>query len=156
MRFRSKLLLMAVLVSCPPLHMQAEFEARLERDCLQELNRIRKELGIRQLELSERLLEVARSHSRRMAEWGFFSHVDPEGRGPKERVNAAGLFWQILGENIAAVSREHANPVAFVMHGWMSSPGHRNTMLRPEFKYVAVGVWSGPDRMIYFTAIFMR
>jgi uncharacterized protein YkwD len=153
-----KLLLIVVLAGCPPpqLGSQAEFEARLERDCLKELNRIRKELGISQLELSERLLEVARSHSRRMAERGFFSHVDPEGRGPKERVKAAGLFWQTLGENLAAVPREHANPVAFVMHGWMSNPGHRKTMLRPDFKYAAVGVWSGPDRMIYFTAMFLR
>lgn len=149
--------LIAALLCWPPRPGScAEFESQLERDCLQELNRIRKELGIRQLELSERLLSVARNHSRQMAERGFFSHVDPEGRDLKWRVNAAGLFWHALGENIAAVSANRINPVAFVMHGWMNSPGHRDTMLRPDFKYAAVGVWIGSDHMIYFTAIFMR
>ena len=52
------------------------------------------------LKWNEKLAAVARAHSLDMLEQGYFSHVDPQGRTLKARINAAGIPWRALGENM--------------------------------------------------------
>jgi uncharacterized protein YkwD len=127
----------------------------LEDECFTEINRLRRSHNRQPLEFSERLREVARDYSRRMAEERFFSHTDPEGRGIRDRVNAAGIRWKSLGENIAT-SRGYTNPVAVSVHGWMESEGHRANILSSRFNQTAVGVWISRNGTVYFTEIFLR
>jgi uncharacterized protein YkwD len=127
----------------------------LEQSCFNEVNRQRWARGLQPLKFSERLLEVARDYSRRMAEEGFFSHEDLEGRTVRQRVNEAGIRWQVLGENLA-YSRGYINPVAVAMRGWLASPSHRRNLLDPEYRYTAVGAWIGDDGTVYFTEIFLK
>lgn len=128
---------------------------RLESQCFEEVNRQRRGQGIRSLEFSQALLPVARAYSRRMAEGGFFSHTDPEGRTIRHRVDEAGIKWTTLGENLAS-SNGYINPVAVSMRGWMASVDHRRNILDPRYTHAAVGVWIGQDSTIYFTEIFLR
>lgn len=53
------------------------------------------------LKWNERLAAVARAHSRDMIEQRFFDHIDRKGRTLSLRINAAGIPWRALGENIA-------------------------------------------------------
>lgn len=127
----------------------------LERQCFDEVNRVREGYGIEPLELSEELLEVARYYSRRMAEENFFSHVDPEGQTVRQRVSRAGIRWRVLGENLAFTSG-YINPVAVSIRGWMESPGHRRNILDGDYRHAAIGAWISKDGTVYFTEIFMR
>ena len=127
----------------------------LEHRCLNEINRVRRAHRLAPLEHSKELLLVARNHSRRMSEEGFFSHTDPDGFSIKERVNRAGIKWKAVAENIAS-SRGYSNPVAVSMHGWMESEGHRSNILNQYFNLTAVGVWISATGAVYFTEIFVK
>ena len=127
----------------------------LERYCLSEINRLRRAYHLAPLEFHKELLPVARGYSRRMAEEGFFSHTDPEGRGTRDRLNGAGIKWSSLAENIAS-ERGWVNPVAVMVHGWMDSAGHRGNILNAGFDQTAVGAWISDNGSVYFTQIFIK
>ena len=127
----------------------------LEQQCLSEINRLRRAYRLSPLEFNQELLPVARGYSRRMAEEGFFSHTDPEGRSTRHRLNVAGIRWRALAENIAS-ERGWINPVAVTVHGWMDSAGHRSNILSADFDQTAVGAWISENGAVYFTQIFMR
>jgi uncharacterized protein YkwD len=127
----------------------------LEEQCLEEVNRVRKEHNLAPLELSEKLLELARDYSRRMAEENFFSHNDPEGRTVRERVSRANIRWRMVGENLA-YSNGYINPVAASISGWLDSPGHRRNMLDPDWRHTAIGAWISANGTVYFTEIFLK
>lgn len=127
----------------------------LELQCMDEVNRQRQAYGLRPLEASRELQEVAREYSRWMAEEKFFSHTDPLGRTVRQRVTEAGIKWRVLGENLA-YSNGYTNPVAASLRGWMDSPGHRRNILDRAFQKTAVGVWIATDGTVYFTEIFMQ
>jgi uncharacterized protein YkwD len=127
----------------------------LENQCFDEVNKIRRLRGLRPFELDENLLEVARDYSRRMAEERFFSHVDPEGRTVKQRIEQARISWSMVGENLA-YAKGSINPVAASMGGWMDSPGHRGNILDPDFRLTAIGVWISSNGTVYFTEIFVK
>jgi uncharacterized protein YkwD len=127
----------------------------LEQNCFDAVNHQREVKGLRALEESDELLEVARDYSRRMAEEGFFSHIDPEGKSVRERVREAGLRWHVLGENLA-FSRGYVSPVAATLVGWMDSPTHRKNILEPSYTEGAVGAWISSKGTVYFTQIFLK
>ena len=126
-----------------------------ERQCLGEINRLRIAHRLSPLQWSAELLAVARGYSRRMAEEGFFSHTDPEGKSTQERLKEAGIKWSSLAENIAS-SSGWVNPVAVSVHGWMDSSGHRSNILNANFNETAVGVWINEKGAVYFTEIFLK
>jgi uncharacterized protein YkwD len=127
----------------------------LEQECLDAVNLERTSRGLPPLRLSEDLLYIARFYSRRMAEEGFFSHTDPEGRTVRHRVNETGIKWRVLGENLAS-SIGYINPVAVSVRGWMESPGHRKNILDVGYSKTAVGVWISENGTVYFTEIFLK
>jgi uncharacterized protein YkwD len=90
-----------------------------------------------------------------MLEQGYFNHVDPQGRGPSERFNAAGIPWQGLGENIAI----HPS-VAGAEAGFMNEPrfqqNHRANILNAKYTDVGIGIVPGPDGSLYITQDFAQ
>jgi uncharacterized protein YkwD len=79
---------------------------------------------------------VARLHSLDMNEREFYQHVNRDGEGPRERMEAAGYAAGPWGENIfkGPTSAKEA------MDGFMESPGHCANIMSPEFSVVGVGV----------------
>ena len=71
----------------------------------------------------------------------FFAHKTPDGVDPGRRMEAVGypVSSTATGENLAWGTGAEATPVRIVK-GWMNSPGHRENILRPEFRQVGVGV----------------
>ncbi|MDI1231197.1 MAG: CAP domain-containing protein [Methylobacter sp.] len=65
--------------------------ADLERQIHQQINRVRQNHGLSQLDRDEQLADIARKHSSDMASYHFFSHTNLQGEDPVER--AKNLGW---------------------------------------------------------------
>lgn len=115
------------------------------------MNWDRQKFGLPALADYEPLLPVVRAHSENMAVNNFFSHTDPEGRDPFERMNEAGLTYSLAGENLAMgqMSVFHAH------WGLMNSLGHRENILKPDFTHVSVGLVYNEDDSPFYTINFI-
>ena len=111
--------------------------ALLEARVLELVNTEREAVGCGPLVADDRLAAVARAHSADMRSRAFFDHVDPDGVGPFDRAEAAGLTAR--AENIARGQQDAAG----VMAAWMSSPGHRASILNCTLTSVGIGVVEG-------------
>ena len=103
------------------------------------VNSERGKAGIPLLEIAQdQLLETARTHGKDMFERGYFSHYNPDGESPFDRMKRDGVKYVAAGENLALA------PTSQLAHeGLMNSPGHRANVLSPDFGKVAVGVIDG-------------
>lgn len=99
------------------------------------VNDYRVSIGLAPLADSTELRGTARAHSRHMILHRFFSHTSPEGLSPGDRLNANGIGWTTVGENIAA---DYATPQA-VFDAWMASPGHRENIESDQWTHVGTG-----------------
>lgn len=138
----------------PQLPAQSSSNAEIEAVIHQRINQIRQENGLPPLRENEDLVKVARSYSQQMAEKNFFSHTGPNGDNVAQRVTAAGVFYIMVGENLAKTVNA-PQPAQFAVEGWMESPGHRENILRTGFSEGGIGVWQ-IDETYYFTHIFLR
>ncbi|MEO1377564.1 MAG: CAP domain-containing protein [Cyanobacteria bacterium J06635_10] len=98
-------------------------------------NSYRIQEGLQPLTLNTNLSSAAQSHSIDMAVNDFFSHEGSNGSTSGDRAAAAGYELPRVGENIAAghITAEE------VVRGWMNSPGHRASILNPDFQEIGVG-----------------
>ncbi|MEM7354725.1 MAG: CAP domain-containing protein [Acidobacteriota bacterium] len=88
---------------------------------------------------------VARGHSDDMLRRGYFSHTSPDGDSAGDRVASQHRrLVGLAGENIWTGSGYGATaaPVLarLIVESWMSSPGHRANILRPESTHLGVGI----------------
>jgi len=103
------------------------------------LNRARLDEGADPLAWSPALAMVAQEHAAEMYVEGYFSHRSPVTGTVGDRLEAAGITYVVAGENLALA----ATPTE-VHAGLMGSPGHRENILRSEFRRVGVAVVAGP------------
>jgi uncharacterized protein YkwD len=106
---------------------------------LEAVNAARRDARLRPLTLDPRLNAAAQQHAEDMRDRHFYGHQTPEGRQPRQRVQAAGYPVQSVGENIA----EGQFTVDEVMNGWLQSPDHRKNILEPRFSHLGVGLAIG-------------
>ncbi|MCL4338364.1 CvpA family protein [Patescibacteria group bacterium] len=109
-----------------------------ETTMLNLVNQARVQNGLRGLSLDYRLRDLARAYAKDMFARGYFSHYNPEGQSPFDRMQKAGISFLSAGENLAL-----APNVDLAFQGLMNSPGHRANILSPEFHKVGVGVMDG-------------
>ena len=105
------------------------------------------------LRWNDRLAAVARAHSLYMLKQGYFAHEDLRGGSVATRVEAAGIKWQSVGENIAIYGSAARAEAAF-----MSEPrfrkNHRANILNSSFTDVGIGIVQAPDGRLYITQDF--
>lgn len=133
---------------------QSPATAQMEEQVYQRINEIRQKQGLSQLRHNEKLAIVARRYSEQMAQKNFFSHTSPEGSTMVQRVKKAGIFYLMIGENLFMCTNI-PQPVPSAVQGWMDSPGHRENILRPEYRETGLGVWR-KGNTYYMTQLFMR
>ncbi|MFI9204127.1 CAP domain-containing protein [Streptomyces sp. NPDC053048] len=92
--------------------------------------------GCSPVTVNAKLQAAAQGHSDDMAARDYYDHTSPEGRGPGDRISAAGYRWSTYGENIFKSPKDART----AMDGWMKSPGHRSNILNCAFKEMGVGV----------------
>lgn len=105
------------------------------------INKQRAERGLPALHQSNLLDNSAQGWTNWMVRNGEITH----GADFSARISAAGFRWSWAGENIAA---GFSTPNA-VVRGWMSSYGHCQNILDPDYSRVGTGVTSrkvGPYR----------
>jgi uncharacterized protein YkwD len=109
-----------------------------EQNLLRAINEARAAHGAVPLRIEIRLQRAARAHSRAMVQSGDFAHGDWYGR-----LRRHGVRGSVLGETLAWGIGSKGTAAAIVSM-WLTSPGHRTTMLRPGFRLVGIGVAVGP------------
>jgi uncharacterized protein YkwD/uncharacterized membrane protein required for colicin V production len=117
---------------------QGKVDSRDEAAMLVLLNHERTSRGLKALTLNTKARTVARAYSTEMFARGYFSHIDPAGRSPFDRMRAGGVKFGTAGENLALA------PTLQLAHtGLMNSPGHRANILKPEYRTVGIGIIDG-------------
>jgi uncharacterized protein YkwD len=113
------------------------------------------ETGGRALPLrwNDQLAAVARAHSLDMMNHGYFAHKDPQGRSVANRLDAAGVEWETVGENIAIYGSVEGAEAAF-MNEPRFQKNHRANILSPGFTDVGIGVVQAPNGSLYITQDF--
>ncbi len=101
------------------------------------VNAARAEKGCQPLVVDERLTKAAERESRDMVDQAFFSHTEPDGTTPGDRVKDTGYTYQMIGENIE-VDGDTVPETAFT--NWMNSPGHRANILTCAFRETGIAV----------------
>ncbi|MFC5720289.1 sigma-70 family RNA polymerase sigma factor [Streptomyces gamaensis] len=104
------------------------------------VNAERAKAGCGSVRLNAQLTQAAQRHSDDMAARNFFDHTNPDGKGPGDRITAAGYRWSTYGENIAYGQQTPAS----VMDSWMHSDGHRRNIRNCAFDEIGVGVNQAP------------
>lgn len=93
---------------------------------------------------------TARKHSADMAKQHYFSHTNLRGQSPFDRMKADHVFFTSAGENLAYGQFSSI----FAHEGLMNSLGHRENILRPEYRFLGVGVAFNEEAQPYFTENF--
>lgn len=117
---------------------------KLEQDMLAQVNQERRKRGLAPLRWDGELAAVARAHSRDMLARSYFAHEDPEGKSAADRAARAGVSYLMLGENLA-----FAPNLRIAHQGLMKSPGHRENLLRPQFRRLGIGIVRIPANARY-------
>lgn len=107
------------------------------------------------LRWNAKLAEIARQHSEDMIRRGYFDHVDPDGRSAGDRLRAAGITWQSVGENIAMHTSVVGAESAFMREPRFQH-NHRWNILNSKYTDVGVGIVRGRDGHYYITQEFMQ
>jgi uncharacterized protein YkwD len=118
---------------------------KIELRIYQLTNLERRKRHLNPLSKDEALVKVARAHSDDMLRQDYFSHVDPNGKAPKDRVIPAySRAIARIGENIwGGHGYDYSDSkrlARVIVDSWMASPEHRANLLNPHFNYEGVGV----------------
>ncbi|MBM4284091.1 MAG: CAP domain-containing protein [Deltaproteobacteria bacterium] len=108
-------------------------------------NEARRQHGLPSLDQDRELSRVAWRYSADMLHRRFFSHTNPDGLSPRDRVLSDYVPRPLMvGENLWSGSG--ADPgetrllARIIVDGWMASPGHRRNLLHPRYTHLGVGV----------------
>ena len=112
------------------------------------LNQARIEEGRRPLLRSRQLDELAIEHTRAMLQAGHIGHDLGDG-SPKQRMESAGIFASLAGENVV-----HAADTQRAHRALWASPSHRSNILHRGFRNVGIGALVGPDRTVWACELF--
>jgi uncharacterized protein YkwD len=111
------------------------------------INTQRQSRGLAPLAWDPAAADVALAHSSDMATRGFFSHVNPDGASPFDRMSAAGIEYIRAGENIAFGFTSAQS----VFEAWMASPGHRGNIENAAYTHHGVGRFGTYWTHLFFT-----
>jgi uncharacterized protein YkwD len=109
------------------------------------VNEERTSRGLAALDWDDRLADVAQSHSAAMAQFGFFDHIDQNGKSPVDRYRDNGISCR-GAENLtlggSAYGDMSAQDIAQgAVDAWMSSTqGHRENILDDGFTQEGIGI----------------
>lgn len=110
-------------------------ESEYAEKVLRLVNIERKKAGVSPVQLDTKLMQAAQIRSEEIIE--VYDHVRPNGEYFNDVLSEVGLnpYGYALGENIV----EGPATPEIAMTSWMNSQGHRENILKPEFRYLGVG-----------------
>jgi uncharacterized protein YkwD len=138
---------------------------RIERLVHEEINDRRRGHNLRPIQFDKELREIARYHSKDMAENQYFAHESPSGEtmddrydkfGYDCRVDMSGNQYATGAENIAStyafenVVRDNGDTAYYsdekeiaqgLVNQWMNSTGHRENTLKSHWENEGIGIY---------------
>lgn len=135
-----------------PIVLKSSASPSFEDQLISLINAERSSRSLGTLSQSGILMQVAEAHSQDMVDRNFFSHVNPDGLGPGERLTNAGYNWSTWGETIGA---GYSTPQA-MFDGWMNSSDHRAILLSEAYTEIGIGYVAGGTYGHYWTAVFAK
>lgn len=112
-----------------------------------QMNDHRESVGCEALVWHPATSDVARAHSEDMQNRGFFSHTNPDGESPWDRLAEGGVTWNgPAGENIA----QTPGGAESALQLWLNSSGHRANIENCAFNHHGVGLVGS-----YWTHVFI-
>jgi len=128
----------------------SEETRRLELKMLKLINETRSSLRLEPLSYNDILANIARHHSKEMAEYDDVIHYSPVyGFGLKERVKPTFPTFVKMSENIAM-----GKSIEEIHQNLLESPLHYKNIINPEFVTVGVGIIKKARYLYYVTQIF--
>jgi uncharacterized protein YkwD len=132
----------------------------VEKGILRLTNEARRKDHLPPLDKDEALTATARAHSDDMLQRHFFSHENPDGQTPKDRLAPATVATASkAGENIWSGSGHDPFDTKLmarmIVDSWLTSPGHRANILNPDYTHLGVGVSTQGGREIRATQLFV-
>jgi uncharacterized protein YkwD len=121
-----------------PEHMDLTEDKDSAQQLFELVNKERTSRGLKALFWDPIIEKVAVLNSYDMFRRSYFSHYNPDGKSPFDRMTEGGVQYMTAGENLA-----YAPTVEIAHKGLMNSPGHRANILRPEFGRIGIGVVDG-------------
>lgn len=118
--------------------MKLEEDLQAGQDMFVLVNQEREAQGLKVLVWDPTIVPPAMAHSFDMFRRSYFSHINPDGKTPFQRMTEGKVEYLLAGENLA-----YAPSVEVAHKGLMNSPGHRENILRPEFGRIGIGVVDG-------------
>lgn len=106
-----------------------------EQQAVKLMNADRNANGLPSLRVDSRLVSLAENYAQDMINRKFFSHYNPEGLSPFDRMKQAGISYSYAGENLAINTNVDAAEKAF-----MNSSGHRANILNSHYTDIGIGV----------------
>gem|GEM_PF-516334 len=114
------------------------------------LNIDRANNGLKALKFNTKLTALGEKYAQDMINRKFFSHYNPEGQSPFDRMNEAGIKYSYAGENLAINTN-----VATAEKAFMNSSGHRANILNPNYTEVGIGVRYDTKGSVYVVQEFI-
>ena len=121
-----------------------------QNELLRLLNSDRKTFGLKPLQLHSVLNAVSQAHSQDMVDNDFVGHNSPTQGTPQAQAFAFDLSANVA-QNVAVnfnLARAHQK--------LMSSPGHRQTMLSPDYTHAGFGIVANTAGQLYITQNFIE
>ncbi len=103
-------------------------------EILRLVNEEREKVGVDPLELDDTLTKAANIRAEEITK--VFDHTRPNGESYRSLLEEMGVDISCTGENINGGSFDKPSSA---MELWMSSKGHRQNILNPDFNYIGVG-----------------
>jgi uncharacterized protein YkwD len=137
-----------VIATAPPVFAQASANNLLcsdEQALIDATNADRAANGQPALQFDSSLLEIARQRAQSQLGTQPLNHFDDSGQLVfAQLLNQAKVTYHLAGENLARTSAADADLTYRVEEALMQSPEHRQNILQPTFKLVAIGAATDP------------
>ena len=154
-------------------HVGSKESRKLAHLVHQMINEERMKRHLPSLKYDHHLAFIARGHSRDMAHHNYLGHENSQGESPMARAERKGYscsgagYYSGIGENChqnwakafnnktGRYSKKSQTRLAKeAVQDWMASPGHRQNIINPNYRYHGVGTAQSKDGKVYFTQNF--
>ncbi|MET1248834.1 CAP domain-containing protein [Sporolactobacillus sp. STCC-11] len=116
-----------------------QYNGSVEQQIVNLVNNVRAQNGLQALQVKPELQNFARQWSQQQFSNGAMSH----GMMNFSRNTVAGQNVAYAKGDVNYFGWDQIWSAQATMDGWMNSPGHRANILKPEYKYIGVGVVYG-------------
>ena len=119
-----------------------------ESEIVRIINDIRLKNNFKPLVLTDQLCRIAEIRAEESSQ--LWSHTRPDGSKFDSLINAFGVEWSIIGENLARYDNASAQNV---VDSWMNSNTHRDNILNARFRKCGIGYYLNENKT-YVALIF--